>query len=65
MYAPLTIFVSLDNGKSLIRQQNIDKTNAGFVSLGHQRKKNNVGEFILVPMSSIATNLSQLINVYR
>ena len=39
MYAPLTIFVILDNGKSLIRQQNIDKTNAGFVSLGHQRKK--------------------------
>ena len=54
LYAPLTIFVSLDNGKSLIRQQNIDQTNAGFVSLGHQGKNINVGEFILVPMSSIA-----------
>ena len=28
----------LDNGKSLIRQQNIDKTNAGFVSPGHQKQ---------------------------
>ena len=32
---------------------------------GIPKKKNNVGEFILVPMSSITTNLSQLINVYR
>ena len=30
-----------------------------------KEKKINVGEFILVPMSSIAINLSQLINVYR
>ena len=38
IYAPLTVFVGLDNGKSLIRQQNIDKTNTGFVSPGHQRQ---------------------------
>ena len=30
-----------------------------------KEKQNNVGESILVPMSSIATNLSQLVNVYR
>ena len=66
IYAPLAIFVGLDNGKSLIRQQDIAKTNTGFVSPGHHAKtKFNVVEFILVPMSSIATNLSQLINVYR
>ena len=38
IYAPLTIFVGLDNVKSLIRQQNIDKTIDGFVSQGHQRQ---------------------------
>ena len=32
---------------------------------GTPKKKINIGEFILVPISSIATNLSQLINVYR
>ena len=30
-----------------------------------KEKKINVCEFILVPMSTIAANLSQLINVYR